>query len=100
MGSDCQQRGACFRPHVGFHPVLHSKTLLFEDTLGRRRYLYSDGKLTNVRRSFGFHSSQAVQVSAITQSGLVIAAVSQGLGKADEVLDGNVMDSTEKVSSI
>jgi hypothetical protein len=98
MGGDCQQRGACFHPLAGFHQVLHSKSLPFEDTLGRRRYCRRYGKLTNVRCPFCYRSSQNTQVSAITQSGLVIAAVSHGLGKADKILDHDAPGSTERVS--
>jgi hypothetical protein len=97
MGGDCQQRGACFHSLVGCHQVLHSKSIPFEDTLGRRRYRRRYGKLTNVQRQFLYRSSQKMQVSAITQSGLVIAAVSHGLGKADKVLDHDNLGSAERV---
>jgi hypothetical protein len=98
MGGDCQQRGACFHHLVGLHQVLYSKSLPFEDTLGRCRYGRRYGKLARKRRPFCYHSSQNMQVFAMTQSGLVIAAVSHGLGKADKILDHNVLGSTERVS--
>lgn len=38
--------------------------------------------------------------AAIIQSSLVIAAVSQGLGKTDEIVGLDVEDSTQKVSNL
>ena len=67
--------------------------------MGRCRYHHCYGQLTSTGRPFCYRSSQKTQVSAITQSGLVIAAVSKGLGKADNIIDHNVSGSTERVSS-
>lgn len=78
--------------------MLHSKSLSFEDALGRCRNYRSCGKFSTSIRPFDIRDLKAVKVSAITQSGLVIAAVSQGLGKSDEILEHGVSDAAEEVS--